>query len=603
MSETDRLLSIAGAIAEGAPVSWPDEERRVSGRDEAATLNALRELQGLLSALRGADRDDELTMETLPPVEGPVAGGAPRRWGHLEIIETIGKGTFATVYRAHDARLGLDVALKLLSSTGTGRRARADRILKEAQLLARVRHPNVVRVYGVDETAEHMGLWMEFVQGSTLRELLHTRGPFSAQEASIIGRDLCRAMAAVHQAGVLHGDIKAHNVMREAGGRIVLMDFGAGQTLTDETDDPAALLAGTPAYLAPEVLKGHPRSASSDIYALGVLLYHLVTRSYPVAGHSVIALVDAHQRGERRHLRDARPDLPDDFVRAVERAVAPDSRERFASLGQFEDALVRVTSPPQAAPEAPVVPEPWLPASLRRWGLPLAASLVLVAVGIGVLWFASRGSEPRVVAIDRAPETSARAEASPAGAASNLYDIEAAFFRAGRSGDERLLPDARVSPGDELFLKLQASVPLHVYVVNEDEKGATFLLFPLRGEGPTNPLPAGQLVTVPGATRWLVSTPGEREHFLVFASPEPVDSLEETFARLPSPRAGVPIGPAELPRATVERLRGVGGLTPAPAAQRGEAVLSRLFTSPLTEALEHTRGLWVRQLTLENPVR
>ena len=603
MSETDRLLSIAGAIAEGAPVSWPDEEQRVSRAARAATLNALHDIQALLTALRGADREDEQTAETLPPADGQIEGTAPERWGHLSILATIGKGTFATVYRAHDARLGVDVALKLLSSPGTGRRARADRILNEAQLLARVRHPNVVRVYGVDETAEHMGLWMELVEGSTLRDLLRTRGPFSAQEASIIGRDLCRAMAAVHQAGVLHGDIKAHNVMREAGGRIVLMDFGAGQAFTDEIDDATAPLAGTPAYLAPEVLKGHPRSASSDIYALGVLLYNLVTRSYPVAGNSMIALVDAHQRGERRHLRDARPDLPDDFVRAVERAVAPEPRERFGSLGQFEDALVRVTSPAQAVPEAPVAPASSLPALLRRWGLPLAASLVLVAAGIGALWLASRSSEPRVVAVDRAPQTAAGADATPVAAAGNAYDIQASFFRAGRNGDERLLPAGLVSIGDELFLKLQASVPLYVYVVNEDEKGAAFLEFPLRGDRLTNPLPAGQQVTVPSASRWRVTTQGEQEHFLVFASPEPVDSLEDSFARLPSPREGMPTGDAPLTSAAVERLRGVGGLTPVPPTQGNSPGLSRLFTLPLPETWEQTRGLWVRQLTLENPVR
>lgn len=602
MTETDRLLSIAGAIAEGTPVSW-SEEQRLSDGGEAATLNALRELQDLLTALRGADREDEATAETLPPAGGNVDGVAPKRWGHLMILDTIGKGTFATVYRANDARLGVDVALKLLSSPGTGRRARADRILKEAQLLARVRHPNVVRVYGVDETAEHMGLWMEFVAGSTLRDLVRTNGRFSAQEASIIGRDLCRAMAAVHQAGVLHGDIKAHNVMREAGGRIVLMDFGAGQALTDEIDDPVSLLAGTPVYLAPEVLKGLPRSASSDIYALGVLLYYLVTGSYPVTGHSVIALVDAHQRGERRHLRDARPDLPDDFVRAVERAVAPVPRERFASLGQFEDALVRVTSTAQAEPAAPLAPASWLSDSLKRWGVPLAASILLVVAGASALWLLFGSPESRVVAVEPTRAAAPGAVARPASVVNGQYDIEAAFFRAGRSGDERLLSDARVSLGDQLFLTLQSSVPLYVYVVNEDEKGAAFLEFPLRGEKLANPLPAGQRVTVPGATRWEVTTAGEQEHFLVFASPEPVDSLEEAFARLPSPRAGMPIGGAPLPGAAVERLRGVGGLTPAPPTQEGNAGLSRMFTSPLPENREQTTGLWVRQLTLQNPVK
>ena len=177
------------------------------------------------------------------------------------------------------------------------------------------------------------------------------------------------------------------------------------------------------------------------------------------------------------------------------------------------------------------------------------------------------------------------------------------FFRASKGGEEQLQPDGRVAPGDELFLKMQSSVPLHVYVVDEDDKGAAFLLFPLRGDRLTNPLPAGQSVIVPGATRWQVTSQGEREHFLVFASPEPLDSLEEAFARLPEPRVGMPVDAALLATATLERLRGVGGLAPAPAAQNGDAGLARLFTLPLTASPERARGLWVRQLTLDNPVR
>jgi serine/threonine-protein kinase len=227
----DRLLSVATAIAEGSHVSWRDEAQRAT-TDEAATLNTLREFEQLLNALRRADRDDEPTPPTVPSPERTSAA-APKRWGHLVILDEIGHGSFATVYRAHDERLNADVALKLLSSPGPAGRAQADRILKEAQLLASVRHANVVHVYGVNDSGEQVGLWMEFVKGRTLTELLRTQGPFSAHEASIIGRDVCRAMAAVHQAGVLHGDVKAHNIMREAGGRIVLMDFGAAQAIDD----------------------------------------------------------------------------------------------------------------------------------------------------------------------------------------------------------------------------------------------------------------------------------------------------------------------------------------------------------------------------------
>src|SRR5581483_3713096 len=182
---------------------------------------------------------------------------------------------------------------------------------------------------------------------------------------------------------------------------------------------------------------------------------------------------------------------------------------------------------------------------------------------------------------------------------SGSYDIEAAFFRSRATDQERLRADVRVSPGDELFLKFQASVPLHLYVVNEDEMGAAFLLFPMPGDALVNPLPAGQPLIVPESTRWQIDSPGKQEHLIVFASPDPVDSLQEEFKKLPTPRLGAPIGGVRLSTAAVERLRSVGGLTPAPAAPQSRARLSLLFTLPLTEAREQAHGLWVRQLTVK----
>src|SRR5262249_9742683 len=160
---------------------------------------------------------------------------------------------------------------------------------------------------------------------------------FGSREAAVIAVDLCRAVAAVHRADLVHGDIKAHNVMREEGGRIVLMDFGAGHDLRS---GPAGrhLVAATPAYVAPEVIAGQPPTRAWDIYALGVLLFHLVTREYPVYAPSSTGLIRMLKRGERRLLRDARPDLPQEFVEIVERAVSHDPAERFASCGALEAA-------------------------------------------------------------------------------------------------------------------------------------------------------------------------------------------------------------------------------------------------------------------------
>ena len=129
----------------------------------------------------------------------------------------------------------------------------------------------------------------------------------------------------MHRAGLIHRDIKARNVMREEGGRIVLMDFGAGRDLQSREARPLSV-AGTPMYMAPELLAGQPATPSSDLYSLGVLLYHLVTGEFPVEAQTMGELRAAHVAGRRRHLRDVRPDLPLAFIQAVERAPRPRCR-------------------------------------------------------------------------------------------------------------------------------------------------------------------------------------------------------------------------------------------------------------------------------------
>ncbi len=158
----------------------------------------------------------------LPPAMG--------RWGALEFRRKIGGGGFGTVYLAWDPALEREVALKVLQAAG-----RSHTVIQEGRLLARVRHPNVVTVYGIDEYEGTVGLWMEWVEGLTLTQVLTARGLLGGHEAALIGVDVCRAVAAVHKAGLLHRDIKAQNVMREAGGRIVLMDFGAGEIRTEDS--------------------------------------------------------------------------------------------------------------------------------------------------------------------------------------------------------------------------------------------------------------------------------------------------------------------------------------------------------------------------------
>ena len=346
-SEKDPVQNLAAAIADGSGVDWDQVKGASSGPEKQHLLEQLR----LIEKIFGAHR---ITDDPPAPAGRPAASqsettrderldsaGEPERWGGLILLQEVGRGSFGIVYRAHDPQLDRPVAVKLLRSTSSTDEQLASSLLHEGQTLARVRHPNVVTVYGAGKHDGRVGLWMEFVRGLTLEQMLASHGPFSAGEAALVGYELCGALAAVHQAGLVHRDVKAQNVMREEGGRLVLVDFGAGQKRA-ELGTVGGRIVGTPLYLAPEVLTGAGATTRSDVYSLGVLLYHLVTDNYPVKAATFDELVSAHARGEVTPLQDVRPHLPRTFLRVVESATASDPLKRFASVGRMEAALAQI---------------------------------------------------------------------------------------------------------------------------------------------------------------------------------------------------------------------------------------------------------------------
>jgi TolB-like protein/tetratricopeptide (TPR) repeat protein len=197
----------------------------------------------------------------------------------------------------------------------------------------------------------------------------------------------------------VHGDVKAQNVVREQGGRIVLMDFGAGRA----QDAGPAGVAGTPMYLAPEVLAGEPPTRQSDLYSLGVLLFYLLTRAFPYTGVDIDSLRDAHADGGRRWLRDLRPDLPSDLVQALERAIEADPARRFKSAGAMEQALH-----PDTAPVAEVRPRKLVPIDTSdvtsRWPrfsfAMVAVALLAVVAGL-VVWSRTNSTRGTVLSTIR----------------------------------------------------------------------------------------------------------------------------------------------------------------------------------------------------------
>jgi len=346
--EPDPLSQLTASIDAGESIDWDAACAAAPDDHVRRLLEHLRVVAGVADVHRSQIDEspaDASTTALLGATTAPLG-----RWGHLLLVKKIGEGTYGEVYEAIDTWLDHRRALKLLKPHIAGA-ASAHQILHEARKLVRVRHPNVVMVHGADKHDGRVGFWMDLIEGHTLEERVG-QGRLSAGEATYVGQEVCLALAAVHQANLVHRDVKAQNVMRAAdGGRIILMDFGAGEFRGAPNDGPAQ---GTPLYLAPEIFAGAPASVQSDIYALGTLLFYLVSGRFPVEGRSFSEIAIAHDRKRRRYLRDLRPDLPDSFVRVVDRALDADALQRFQTAGDFHDALraepIVVVEPPRPRP-------------------------------------------------------------------------------------------------------------------------------------------------------------------------------------------------------------------------------------------------------------
>jgi serine/threonine-protein kinase len=263
--------------------------------------------------------------------------------GRYEVKEILGAGGMGVVYRAFDRELQEPVAIKTLRTEAmAGGNVALERFKQEIRLARRIAHRNVVRTYDLGEVSGTYYLTMEYVEGTSLKQLIAARGKLPIPVTLTIGKQLCRALEVAHAEGVIHRDIKPQNMVVEPNGFLKVMDFGIarlanppkGKGLTE-----AGMSIGTPDYMSPEQLSGLELDARADLYAAGVVLFECVTGRVPFEAETTWALVAKHLEEQAPDPRSLNDEVPEGLAKAILKAMAKEPADRYSTASEMHDAL------------------------------------------------------------------------------------------------------------------------------------------------------------------------------------------------------------------------------------------------------------------------
>lgn len=251
------------------------------------------------------------------------------------ILERIGGGGMADVYRAHDKLLDRSVAVKVLRSQFTSDEEFVTRFRREAQAAARLSHPNIVNIYDVGCDEDIYYIVMEYISGETLKERIQRAGQLSIESAVRIALEIAEALENAHQNGLVHCDIKPHNILTTKAGRIKVTDFGIAKAVTSATMTHTGTIIGSVHYFSPEQAKGAAVGAKSDIYSLGVVMYEMLTGTVPFNGETPISIALKHLQEEPKPLRESNPDVLPLVEAIVLKAMAKEPDQRFNDISEM----------------------------------------------------------------------------------------------------------------------------------------------------------------------------------------------------------------------------------------------------------------------------
>ncbi|HJZ61855.1 MAG TPA: protein kinase [Miltoncostaeaceae bacterium] len=305
--------------------------------------------------------------------------------GRYRLEELIGRGGMASVWRAHDVVLERPVAVKRLHARFQDDPELAERFRREAQVVARLSHPNLVRLLDQGDDNGEPFLVFELVEGVDLKARIRAQGALPPDQAASICAQVARALASAHRRGIVHRDIKSHNVLVTPDGRAKLTDFGIARMLGDEGAlTRTGIVMGSSDYLSPEQAEGRPVDPRGDVYSLGVVLFEALTGTLPFRGENAVAVATKHVHERPPDPRMVDPSVPAQLAAVTGCALEKRPGDRFGTADAFADALeghgpTRVMPPDEDTGQMP------RRRRRRRWPI-LVGVLVAVAAAAGVLW-------------------------------------------------------------------------------------------------------------------------------------------------------------------------------------------------------------------------
>ena len=267
---------------------------------------------------------------------------SPKTLGGYEIVARLGAGGMGTVYKARDPKLGRFVAIKVLAAGLESDPLCVERFHREARNIAMLRHTNLIHIYSVGEESGLHYFAMEYIEGRTLARILAERKPFALEEAVRLVGQVLAALHRVHCAGIIHRDLKPGNIMIDGDGRAILLDFGLAKDATAGDLTAAGAVMGTPDYMAPEQIEGDAVGPYTDLYALGIVLYEMLTKTQPFHRRSTALIFRAHCEETPPPLSQYRPDLPLGMERILARAMARQPADRYQSAAEMATELFAI---------------------------------------------------------------------------------------------------------------------------------------------------------------------------------------------------------------------------------------------------------------------